>query len=239
MGIWEDSRDVKRDTNNKKNMSKQKTQKADRVQHLEIVKSLYKAFDHFNSHYGLDLPTPVINVGAAGRRQALGWFYGESWENKDGTVQHEINISAEYLSRKPDDVLETMIHEIVHMVNRVAGVKDCSAGSQYHNKHFKNKAEELGLEVTKSGYRGWAWTKLGEGAKAAIKALPFDKQVFSIKRVKHIVKSSPYLTVVLDKDEWSSKLNNLMSTGLYDTRKELVEQALELLATQLVENGDM
>lgn len=134
----------------------------------QVVNVLALAFDHFNAallNGGLD-ETPIIAVMPRGRRAAYGWFCSEKWKDK-GTKRPEINISAEYLNRPIENVFGTLIHEMAHMYNAQEGIKDCNA-AQYHNKHFKAVAEQMGLVVTRVPGKGWAQTTVGTLAKAAI-----------------------------------------------------------------------
>ena len=215
--------------------------------HLRVLTSLYDAFDFFNKRFlesGDLLPTPVINLGPAGRKQAYGWFRPHSWApvtqqpDQSGTVVAdtavslpEINISPEYLYRKPEDVLETLLHEMAHLRNFTLGVKDCNA-AQYHNKEFKKQAELFGLKVEKMHNRGWAYTALDEKGKAAIEALPFDKDVFKLSRPKAIGGApNPYITITLRKDDWQDTLVDLLEKFDAESNSELVKRALNHLST--------
>lgn len=206
--------------------------------HLHALETLYKAFDHFNAHfYDEDrrLPYAVINLGPAGRKQALGWFRNNSWipvDSADGI--HEINISPEYLDRDPDQILETLLHEMAHMRNRCDDIADCNK-AQYHNKHFKTAAEFLGLEVEKKGYRGYAWTSLGPDAKAAIDAIEFDLTPLKLPRPAILVPSAnPYITITLKKNEYEEILDELCQGTLSKSElvKALVDQAYQQFTTK-------
>ena len=197
--------------------------------HVKIINALYAAFDHFNVHfYGEDdkLTSPVINLGPAGRRNALGWFRNDGWIGNDGETIHEINISPEYLTRDPDEILETLLHEMAHMRNRCNDITDCNA-SQYHNANFKDAAEMLGLEVEKKGYRGWAWTCLGSKAKEAIEKLPFDKDVFKIARPHHKKIGGPkYITIALKSEDWLDILEDMQTVLGKETKSGVVKELL-------------
>ena len=207
--------------------------------HMTVLNALYAAFDHFNEYFYAKelLPRPVINIGSAGRMNALGWFLKSGWRDKEDQF-HEINMSAEYLRRKPEETLETLLHEMAHMRNEVDGIKDCNQ-SQYHNKKFKSAAEYLGLKVEKSGYRGWSKTTLDVESKAAIRALPFNyKKVFSISRPPRL-RTAPnkYLTVALKKEDWSPVLEHLTETQFKGwTNSEIVKHALQRLSPSMFED---
>ena len=136
----------------------------------QAVDVLQKAFVFFNEklcNNELD-KVPVITIQSKGRRSAYGWFWDCTWKNgADDQLRPEINIAAEYLSRSASNIMETLIHELAHMINAKRGAKDCNA-AQYHNKKFKSTAEELGLTCEKMGAYGYAKTGLGERAKAIV-----------------------------------------------------------------------
>ena len=68
----------------------------------------------------------------------------------------ELNISANYLRRDITEVVTTLIHECSHIWNMQKGIKDTSNGYIYHNKHFKQTAEELGkIKISRSEKYGW------------------------------------------------------------------------------------
>jgi hypothetical protein len=144
--------------------------------YLKYTEILYRAFAHFNKVLANDeLKSCIITIGTRGRKAAFGWFRPEGWKKGKDDKMHEINICAEYLSRSIDEVLETLIHELVHNFNKQKGIKDCSA-TNWHNKHFKATAEQFGLIVEKMEGKGWAKTSLGLKAKEAIKSFNLDSK---------------------------------------------------------------
>src|SRR5215212_5771684 len=58
----------------------------------------------------------------------------------------ELFVAGECLAEGPRQTLQTMLHEAVHALAHVRGVKDTSRGGKYHNKReFVALAGELGL----------------------------------------------------------------------------------------------
>ena len=108
-----------------------------------------------------DVPDVVL-LPAPGPRNVLGHFAPVRWQAKGsaGRVMHEVVVVAEHLQRSAADIAETVLHEAVHAMNHLRGVKDCSATSQYHNERFREAALEMGLTVTKVPNYGWAYTAL-------------------------------------------------------------------------------
>lgn len=68
-------------------------------------------------------------------------------------------VVAEHLNRNPADIVETLLHESAHALNFARGIKDCSR-NQYHNRRFKEAAEEVGLLVEQVPHYGFALTQL-------------------------------------------------------------------------------
>ena len=101
---------------------------------------------------------PTIQTG--GRKRGLcGWFLNSSWSTREGELCHEINFTAEQLNRPVENIVETAVHEIVHLWTHSLGLKDCSAAGR-HNKVFKQHAERLGLVCEPpADSRGYAYTQ--------------------------------------------------------------------------------
>lgn len=126
----------------------------------------------------------VVTVQSTGRRRrVLGWHWRSRWQNRRSKLA-EINIVAESLERKPEEILETLLHEMCHQRNAERDIVDVSPESyQYHNEHFKRAAEEAGLVCERMGRYGWAKTMLGDRAIAVIRRHAIDRAAFSIARL--------------------------------------------------------
>jgi len=135
-----------------------------------IIEALEQAHGHFNrALFGGRLATsPVITVQTRGRKQALGGYSAERWVN--GTSRPaELNVAAEDLKRPAADVLQTLLHDMVHQQADETGVKDTSRNGAYHNKRFGELAAAAGLCVPAEPDKrdGFALTTLGpEGTRA-------------------------------------------------------------------------
>lgn len=194
----------------------------------ELYNELYRAFDFFNDRFAEGkLPKVVITIQESGRRNAYGWFGDGFWTDRlAGGAVPEINLSAEYLSRGSSGLLETLLHEMAHLWNAtVANIRDCSGG-QYHNKHFKTAAERFGLEVSRDGTRGWAYTKLTSESDAAIKELDVKDQVFvSLRRKRASKRPERYLSLIVNLDFKDPLKRALEITGM--KQREFVEFAID------------
>lgn len=145
------------------------------------VKELERLFTLMNrKFYGGKLLKPIITVQSAGRMKAYGWFCGNLWTVKKDQVP-EINLCAEWMKRSTDEVMVTLLHEMVHLDNWQNDIKDCAA-TQYHNKKFKEAAEKVGFEVEKMGRFGYAKTNLTPSLKKIFATMKPDSEVLGIFR---------------------------------------------------------
>lgn len=64
-----------------------------------------------------------------------------------------------------------MIHEMVHLSNHMNQIKDVSRGNTYHNKKFKETAEQAGLVIEKSDKYGWTKTTLQDSTREFVDGL--------------------------------------------------------------------
>lgn len=194
---------------------------------LELTQELYRAFDFFNKRFAdNELPKVVITIQESGRRNAYGWFGNGFWSDlAAGEGVPEINLSAEYVGRKPEGVLETLLHEMAHLLNAVRGVRDCSSG-QYHNKHFKSAAEQFGLKVERSGNRGWSYTSLDTEGEQAIKEFKPNTDVFrSLKRRPTTgPREKKYVSLIIGA-EYGDMLSDALAT-VNMSQREFVEMAI-------------
>lgn len=128
---------------------------------IAFLETAYRTFLPLFDGYGdcgLDeITDPVILIQSKGRKNALGWMGPKFWKG-DEDVANEISVSAEYLGENSvEEVLGTLLHEMVHHANACWGIKDCS-NAQYHNAKFKGLSEHVGLAVEQYAGRGWAST---------------------------------------------------------------------------------
>lgn len=119
---------------------------------------LNKIFDLLNTEYFESaLSRPTITIQSTPKAYGHFSLREDTWVSKIGGT-HEINIGAGTLARPIEEVVATLLHEMVHYYNYENGVQDCSRGNTYHNKRFKEAAEKRGLTVTHSDKYGWSHT---------------------------------------------------------------------------------
>lgn len=118
---------------------------------------LEKIFRAINEDsFGGVLEEPIITI------QSTPGAYGhvsvaKTWKRK-GEDRHELNISADWLNRPIENVVATMIHEMVHLYNIANNIQDCSRGGSYHNKRFAEEAEKHMIRIEKHEKYGWTIT---------------------------------------------------------------------------------
>lgn len=123
---------------------------------------LNKIFDLLNAEYFENaLSRPTLTIQSTPRAYGHFSLRDDTWISKNG-MSHEINIGAGTLSRPIEEVTATLLHEMVHYHNYINGIQDCSRGNTYHNKRFREAAEQRGLIVKHSDKYGWSHTSPGD-----------------------------------------------------------------------------
>lgn len=154
---------------------------------IPIIKELERIYDAVNDKFGFKYARPLITIQTKGsKKNTLGWHWADRWKYGKKTIC-EINICAESLNKNP---IETLIHEMAHYANHCEKTLDCN-NQQYHNKNFKTKAENYGLNVEKDGRHGWAFTKVGEKLQIILNDLKINQEVFKLYREEHLILTAP------------------------------------------------
>ena len=119
---------------------------------------LNKVFDLLNEAFFENaLSRPTITIQSTPKAYGHFSLNKDTWISKLGGT-HEINIGAGTLARPIEEVVATLLHEMVHYFNFIMGIQDCSRGNTYHNRRFKDAAEARGLIITHSEKYGYAHT---------------------------------------------------------------------------------
>lgn len=104
--------------------------------------------DFFNG----ELEVPIITV----QSKPGTWGHcsvAKVWRRKDDNT-FEMNIAAEMLDKELEEIIDTLLHEMVHLYCRMHNIKETSRGGKYHNEKFKELAEKCMLNCVKTPY-GW------------------------------------------------------------------------------------
>ena len=119
---------------------------------------LNRIFDLLNEQYfENELSRPTITIQSTPKAYGHFSLRDDTWISKNGAT-HEINIGAGTLARPIENVVATLLHEMIHYHNYVNGIQDTSRGYTYHNKRFRDSAEARGLHVEHHATYGWSIT---------------------------------------------------------------------------------
>jgi hypothetical protein len=154
-----------------------------------INAELNRLFDVFNFYYyDNEIEKPVITVQTNGKSKGtMGWCSCKKiWKNSEkNEYYYEITICGEYLYRSVEEICSTLLHEMVHLYCIEHNIKDTSRSNIYHNKKFKEVAEQHGLIIEYDKRIGWSITKLTDEAKTFVKNNA-NKEVFVLTRITKI-----------------------------------------------------
>lgn len=119
---------------------------------------LEKIFRKLNAYYfNSMLEEPIITIQATPR--AYGHVtISKTWHKSNGDYRHELNVDAGTLDRPIEEVVATLLHEMVHLLHLQMGIQDCSRGGTYHNRRFKAAAEACDLQIDYDPRVGWSVT---------------------------------------------------------------------------------
>ena len=122
------------------------------------TKRLEDAYGVFNREYfNGELPMVMITIQSS--LKAYGHCTTKKIWASGSDRYYELNLSAEYLSRPIENVLATLVHEMVHICCMETGIKDTSNNGRYHNKRFKTEAEMRDLKIAYAPTIGWSVTE--------------------------------------------------------------------------------
>jgi len=159
------------------------------------IDELQRMFKLLNEKYfNNELERPVIALHTDVTSGAYGWITpNKVWSSRDNKWFREINITAEYLNRKPELTISTLLHEMCHLLNIQNGVQDTSRGGTYHNSRFKEVAELHGLNVEKNEKYGYCVTTPSEELKQLVKE-KCRTGCFKLERMKTYKDGTPKVT---------------------------------------------
>lgn len=118
---------------------------------------LEKIYRQLNADmFGGELEEPIITIQSTPR--AFGHVtVSKVWKSGD-LHKYELNIGAGTIDRPIENVVSTMLHEMVHIYHLQHDIQDTSRGGTYHNKRFKAKAESVGLLIEYDNRIGYSIT---------------------------------------------------------------------------------
>ena len=211
---------------------------------LPILKAVDRAIAAVRERHP-EIPEIVAVVGQSGFKkngQTHGHFAKETWRrDEDGNevTMHEIMLSGESLKRGAEATLGTIIHECVHAYCHVKEIRDTSNQGRYHNKHFKEAAEDFGLSISKAPVIGFSVTTLADGTAEEyaeeLADLTEALTAWRVPKLKEVVKATKYEMqcrdcqdpVMTSKKWWERNRSNLFCDS---DRHEGFREEMVLLA---------
>lgn len=126
--------------------------------------------------FGYELPNDLLILIHETSPQVRGYFRSvrcqKIWRDLSSKQQDKPNpINSIVLSSHElkDEPYQVLAHEFAHYINFINGTQDCSRNGKYHNKKFKERAEEFLLIVEKDKRLGFAFTKESDEFKVMLK----------------------------------------------------------------------
>lgn len=108
------------------------------------------AYAHFNRElFENSLPNCLITLQR--RKGAYGYYSPERFKSSEGNQTDEIAMNPRHFKRPANEVLSTLIHEMVHLWQQHYGKPP--AGN-YHNKEWAAKMKTVGLYPSTTGKPG-------------------------------------------------------------------------------------
>lgn len=119
-----------------------------------LIEKIFRAVnqDLFNG----EVEEPIITIQSTPRAYGHCSVF-KTWQVK-GEAKHELNISADYLTRPIENTVATLIHEMTHLLQIQQRVQGTSRGGTYHNKKFKEEAERHLIHIDYNEHIGWSIT---------------------------------------------------------------------------------
>ncbi len=116
-------------------------------------KELDRAFKFYNERlFKGALPDTIISL--RGRKSCNGFFRAQSFKSRENeeVEPDEIAMNPEHFSRSIEEILSTLVHEMVHSWQFHCGKK--KKVTKYHNKEWAEQMELVGLVPSVTGAEG-------------------------------------------------------------------------------------
>lgn len=160
--------------------------KADENNNLTVtLKKLHTIFDRFNEKL-FNNELPQVTITLLPYKGCYGYMSNsDRWENENGNRTQELNICPDELNRSNDEIVGTLLHEMIHLYNDVHKIKDTSRQGRYHNKYYKEAAINHGLECEKTLSYGWCYTRIKPETLQLLEGIDYS---FNVSRDKEKTK---------------------------------------------------
>lgn len=125
---------------------------------ISVLEGIYNSTN--SDFWGGELPPVIVTCQSSPR--SFGHSTGSKvWKRKEDDL-YGMNIAAEVLDYPIEELLDTVIHEQVHIYCRENNIQEVSRNGSYHNKRFKELAEAKGLVCINTG-SSCGWNTQGKG----------------------------------------------------------------------------
>ncbi|MBA4685739.1 MAG: SprT-like domain-containing protein [Candidatus Galacturonibacter soehngenii] len=124
----------------------------------QICEKTYKVLN--NTFYQGELSKVIITIQSSPK--TYGHFTVLPVWKAEEERYHEIYLSAEHLDRAFENIAATIAHERCHLYAKIKGIADTSKDGRYHNKNFREIAENHGIHVEYVKYIGYSKTTPSE-----------------------------------------------------------------------------
>ena len=121
------------------------------MQLYELEKRMTMNIKALAKEHDIDMTRIYVNIQTG--KGMMGFYRQESWKNGTDGNYHELALNPEHFN-EPLEVIDTMMHELVHIYCDQNNIKDTSRAGYYHNQRFKKVAEEWGLKCVPA-QNGW------------------------------------------------------------------------------------
>ena len=118
---------------------------------MQMYSFVQDAYDFFNDKlFAGELPPCLLTLQR--EKNTMGYFSSNRWQGGGKHVVHEIALNpAFFITHKPLELMQTLVHEMVHLWQHEFGKPSHRA---YHNTEWANKMESIGLMPSDTGEPG-------------------------------------------------------------------------------------
>ncbi|WP_027123856.1 SprT-like domain-containing protein [Mycoplasmoides pirum] len=154
--------------------------------------AMNKCLEYLNKHVFDEQFKEVVFMIQGERAIGLntyGVYWPDKWKINDKTYS-EISLTAEMLTNNDlNELLNTLIHEMIHFKANLLGIRDTDKSGKHHNKEFKKLGEEIGCvfgeKNKKIGYSNFKFnSELQQIVNNCIKELELEKFIGEFKRIR-------------------------------------------------------
>jgi len=130
---------------------------------VENLSTITKALEEAHALIAKETGAPRATIVTGRSSTVHGHFTPWTPWASEGESFHEIFIAI--AKREAREMLGTLLHETAHSIDNKEGIRGTS-GDGYHNKHFKARAESLGLTITQAPRVGFSTTTVSDECAA-------------------------------------------------------------------------